>query len=64
MIVSFSFDPAALVMNQVLADGIGGLAVLARLVDESPRLPSGHPERTRFPVPAPGAYHAGTGRAW
>ncbi len=25
-----------IVMNHVLADGIGGLAVLARLVDESP----------------------------
>ena len=44
-----------IVMNHVLADGIGGLAILARLVDESPGLPSGHPERARFPVPAPGA---------
>ena len=44
-----------IVMNHVLADGIGGLAVLARLVDESPGLPPGHPERARFPVPAPGA---------
>ena len=44
-----------IVMNHVLADGIGGLAVLARLVDESPGLPSGRPERARFPVPAPGA---------
>ena len=30
-----------IVMNHVLADGIGGLAVLAGLVDESPGLPSG-----------------------
>jgi diacylglycerol O-acyltransferase / wax synthase len=44
-----------IVMNHVLADGIGGLAVLARLVDESPGPPPGHPERARFPVPAPGA---------
>jgi diacylglycerol O-acyltransferase / wax synthase len=44
-----------IVMNHVLADGIGGLAVLARLVDGIPGLPPGHPERTRFPVPAPGA---------
>jgi diacylglycerol O-acyltransferase / wax synthase len=44
-----------IVMNHVLADGIGGLAVLTRLVDESPGLPHGHPERARFPVPAPGA---------
>ena len=44
-----------IVMNHVLADGIGGLAVLARLVDEGPGPPSGHPERARFPVPAPGA---------
>ena len=44
-----------IVMNHVLADGIGGLAVLARLVDESPGPPPGHPERGRFPVPAPGA---------
>ena len=44
-----------IVMNHVLADGIGGLAVLARLVDEIPGLPPGHPEAARFPVPAPGA---------
>jgi diacylglycerol O-acyltransferase len=44
-----------IVMNHVLADGIGGLAVLARLVDGIPGLPPGHPERTRFPVPAPSA---------
>ena len=44
-----------IVMNHVLADGIGGLAVLARLVDESPGPPLGHPERARFPVPVPGA---------
>jgi diacylglycerol O-acyltransferase / wax synthase len=56
-----------IVMNHVLADGIGGLAVLARLVDESPGPPPGHPERARFPVPAPGARtlaaDAWTGRA-
>lgn len=40
-------------MNHVLADGIGGLAVLARLVDEMAGLPPGNPERARFPVPAP-----------
>jgi len=44
-----------IVMNHVLADGIGGLAVLARLVDGIPGLPPGHPVRTRFPVPAPSA---------
>ena len=44
-----------IVMNHVLADGIGGLAVLARLVDEIPGLPPGDRERARFPVPAPGA---------
>ena len=42
-------------MNHVLADGIGGLAVLAKLVDEMPGLPPGAPGRARFPVPAPGA---------
>lgn len=44
-----------IVMNHVLADGIGGLAVLARLVDEMAGLPPGNPERARFPVPAPRA---------
>src|SRR4249920_4243427 len=44
-----------IVMNHVLADGIGGLAVLARLVDEIAGLPPGNPERARFPVPAPRA---------
>ena len=44
-----------IVMNHVLADGIGGLAVLAKLVDEMPGLPPGDPERARFPVPAPPA---------
>jgi diacylglycerol O-acyltransferase / wax synthase len=56
-----------IVMNHVLADGIGGLAVLARLVDESPAPPPGHPEQARFPVPAPGgrtlAADAWAGRA-
>lgn len=44
-----------IVMNHVLADGIGGLAVLARLVDETAGLPPGHPEQAQFPVPAPRA---------
>ena len=42
-----------IVMNHVLADGIGGLAVLARLVDEAPGLPPGSPQAAGFPVPAP-----------
>ena len=42
-------------MNHVLADGIGGLAVLARLVDESPGLLPANPQPTGFPVPAPPA---------
>jgi hypothetical protein len=42
-------------MNHVLADGIGGLAVLARLVDEGPGLPPGTPQADGFPVPAPSA---------
>ena len=44
-----------IVMNHVLADGIGGLAVLARLVDEAPALPPANPQAAGFPVPAPGA---------
>jgi diacylglycerol O-acyltransferase / wax synthase len=45
-----------IVMNHVLADGIGGLAVLARLVDESAGLPPGNPRGAAgFPVPAPRA---------
>ena len=44
-----------IVMNHVLADGIGGLAVLARLVDEAPPLPPANPQAAGFPVPAPGA---------
>ena len=43
-----------IVMNHVLADGIGGLAVLARLVDEIAGLPPANPQ-ARFPVPAPRA---------
>jgi len=43
-----------IVMNHVLADGIGGLAVLARLVDEAPGPPPGDPQ-AGFPVPAPRA---------
>jgi diacylglycerol O-acyltransferase / wax synthase len=44
-----------IVMNHVLADGIGGLAVLATLVDEVPGLPPAHPQAAEFPVPAPRA---------
>lgn len=47
-----------IVMNHVLADGIGGLAVLARLVDEMPGLPPGNPDRARFPVPAHAHSHS------
>lgn len=55
-----------MVMNHVLADGVGGLAVLARLADEiSARSPSVPP--ASFPVPAPGirslAAEAWAGRA-
>lgn len=44
-----------IVMNHVLADGIGGLAILASLVDEGPGLPSARPRAAPFPAPAPGA---------
>jgi WS/DGAT/MGAT family acyltransferase len=44
-----------IVMNHVLADGIGGLAVLASLVDEGPGLPSAGPAAVPFPAPPPGA---------
>jgi diacylglycerol O-acyltransferase len=44
-----------IVINHVLADGIGGLAVLARLVDEAPGLPPASARPAGFPVPAPGA---------
>jgi len=40
------------VMHHVLADGIGGLAVLAGLVDQPPGLPPAPPP-AGFPVPAP-----------
>jgi diacylglycerol O-acyltransferase / wax synthase len=40
-----------IVMDHVLADGIGGLAVLARLVDDSAGLPTGG--QPPFPAPAP-----------
>ena len=43
-----------IVMNHVLADGIGGLAVLARLVDPIPGLPS-PAWRRHAPAPAPRA---------
>jgi hypothetical protein len=42
-----------IVMNHVLADGIGGLAVLARLVDPVPGLPPAGPQTAPFPAPAP-----------
>jgi diacylglycerol O-acyltransferase len=50
LITSLSDDRAALVVmiHHVLADGIGGLAVLARLVDGAPIAPD-----TDFPRPAP-----------
>ena len=44
-----------IIMNHVLADGIGGLAVLAQLVDEDPGLPSATPEAGGFPLPPPQA---------
>jgi WS/DGAT/MGAT family acyltransferase len=44
-----------IVMNHVLADGIGGLAVLAQLVDEGPGRPAATAETGAFPVPAPRA---------
>lgn len=40
-------------MSHVLADGIGGLAVLARLVDEIGRPPPGGLGAPPFPAPAP-----------
>ena len=43
-----------IVMSHVLADGIGGLSVLAQLVDQGPRLPPAT-QAGRFPVPAPRA---------
>ena len=42
------------VMNHVLADGIGGLAVLARLVDEGPARRPEARRRAAFPAPPPG----------
>jgi diacylglycerol O-acyltransferase / wax synthase len=42
-----------IVMNHVLADGIGGLAVLAGLVDAIPGLPRGGAETAPFPAPPP-----------
>lgn len=51
LITSLSGGRAALVvtLHHVLADGIGGLAVLARLVDGAPTTPT-----TAFPRPLPG----------
>ncbi len=55
------------VMNHVLADGIGGLAVLADLVDEGPGPPPAGAAAVPFPAPAPGpgtlAADAWAGRA-
>jgi diacylglycerol O-acyltransferase / wax synthase len=42
-----------IVMNHVLADGIGGLAILASLVDQSPGLSPVGPPGVPFPAPAP-----------
>lgn len=44
-----------LVMNHVLADGIGGLALLARLADQIPGSQAGNRQAAAFPVPAPPA---------
>ena len=44
-----------MVMNHVLADGIGGLAILASLVDGSPGPAPGGPRAAGFPAPAPRA---------
>ena len=56
------------VMHHVLADGIGGLAVLARLVDEVPGMPPGDSPAAEFPVLAPStrtlAAEAWAARAW
>lgn len=51
LVTSLSDGRAALVLtlHHVLADGIGGLAVLARLVDGAPTMPD-----TVFPRPSPG----------
>ena len=46
------------VMHHVLADGIGGLAVLARLVDEPPGQPPAPPRGGRLPGPRPAAASA------
>lgn len=42
-----------LVMSHVLADGIGGLAALARLVDENPGAATASMRTAVFPAPAP-----------
>jgi hypothetical protein len=47
-------------MNHVLADGIGGLAVLAGLVDEGSALPSARAAAVSFPA---GSVRT-IGRAW
>src|SRR5690349_22006740 len=44
-------SPLVVVFHHVLADGIGGLAVLARLVDGAPPAPS-----AAFPRPSPGRW--------
>jgi WS/DGAT/MGAT family acyltransferase len=51
-----------IVMNHVLADGIGGLAVLAKLVDAVPGRPPSDP-KALFPAPAPRA-RARAADAW
>ena len=43
-----------MVMNHVLADGIGGLAVLASLVDDITGPPPAGAAAVPFPAPAPG----------
>ena len=44
-----------IVMNHVLADGIGGLAVLASLLDAAPSPPPADPPTVPFPVAVPPA---------
>ena len=42
-----------LVMHHVVADGIGGLAVLAELIDDRSAAPGGRPPARPFPLPRP-----------
>ncbi len=57
LVTGLATGPAALiiVMHHVLADGIGGLAVLAGLVDEGARQSGGGPPSGRFPAAPPSA---------